>query len=84
MVQTREGAVNVPLFQPLPPVQGWPQLAESRSGYTALWFRDWLYVLRQLVMDNVNFDGDQSINVEKNAALGSILRQLADSGREEA
>lgn len=81
VVQTREGSVNVPLFQPLPPVQGWPQLAESRSGYTALWFRDWLYALRQLVMDNVNFDGDQSINVEENAALGGILRQLADSGR---
>ena len=45
---------------------------------------DFRIALRQLVMDNVNFDGDQSINVEENAALGGILRQLADSGRGEA
>ena len=70
------GASSSVIFRPLPPVQGFPQLEESRSSYTGQWFGDWLKALYQLVMDNVNFDGEQVINAEENTALGGILRQL--------
>lgn len=59
-----------------------PVLPEERGDYDSDWFGDWFYALGGLIMDNVNFDGDQTLNVAENAALGGILsdfrKELAD------
>lgn len=70
------GAGSSVLFRSRPPVQGFPELGESRDDYTGQWFGDWLKALYALVMDNVNFDGEQTINVEENTLLGGILKKF--------
>lgn len=66
----------VVVFSPRKKPGGLPKLAESRQPWTQDWFRDWLNALAGLVMDNVNFDGEQIVNVVENSALGSILDSL--------
>lgn len=65
------------VFATPPPLAGLPKLDEKISPYTATWLYDWLNALAGMVMDNVNFDGEQTVNVAENAALGAILRKLA-------
>ena len=49
---------------------------ESSPEYMDDWFGDWIYALSNLLMDNVYFDGTQTLNVAENTALGEILRQF--------
>lgn len=78
----RERTVNlggdrpVVVFSPQKKPAGLPKLDESRQPWAQNWFRDWLNALAGLVMDNVNFDGEQVVNVVENAALGAIIDSL--------
>lgn len=64
------------VFSPHKAIDGLPVLEETRSPYTRAWFRDWLNALAGLIMENVNFDGKQTINVAENTALGAIIKQF--------
>lgn len=79
----KAGASSSVIFSPQPPVKGFPVLSESPSPYTSAWFSDWLKALYALIMDNVNFDGEQSVNVEENALLGGILQRLSAAAQNE-
>lgn len=48
-------------------------LSETRGNYVEQYLKDWLTALYALIVGNVNFDGERTINVEENAALGSLL-----------
>lgn len=74
------GAKSTVVFAPLPEVPGSPVLAEERSAWSRRWLGDWLNALAALIMGNVDFDGEQTLNVEENMALGAILRRLAPEG----
>lgn len=71
------GARNTVVFTPPPEAAKPPVLAEGRAAWTRLWLGDWLNALAALIMGNVDFDGEQTLNVEENLALGGILRRLA-------
>lgn len=71
------GGKKVAVFEPVPEKDGMPDIGEERSSWTQAWFRDWLNALGGLIMENVNFDGRQTINVAENAALGKILRIMS-------
>lgn len=53
-----------------------PILEDKRSSYMDDWFGDWLYALGSLIMDNVNFDGTETLNMAENTALGGILSRF--------
>lgn len=74
------GAKSTVVFTPVPPVPDPPVLAESRSPWARRRLGDWLNALAALIMGNVDFDGEQTLNVEENTALGAILRRLAPEG----
>ncbi|WP_297049286.1 virulence factor SrfC family protein [uncultured Desulfovibrio sp.] len=74
------GAKSTEVFAPAPPVPDPPVLAESRTPWARRWLGDWLNALAALIMGNVDFDGEQTLNVEENMALGAILRRLAPEG----
>jgi hypothetical protein len=65
------------VFAPLPPVVGYPKLHEEMGVLEKLWYRDWLTSLVGCINDNVNIDGDTTINREQNAILGGILKRFA-------
>lgn len=71
------GAKSTTVFTPLEPVEEMPALAETRSAWSRRWLGDWLNALAALIMGNVDFDGEQTLNVEENLALGGILRRLS-------
>ena len=71
------GAKATEVFAPLPEVTGQPELTENRQAWSRRWLGDWLNALAALIMGNVDFDGEQTLNVEENMALGAILRRLA-------
>ena len=71
------GAKSTVVFTPLPAVEEMPKLAETRSAWSRRWLGDWLNALAALIMGNVDFDGEQTLNVEENMALGGILRRLS-------
>ncbi|MBD5417775.1 MAG: type III effector HopL1 [Desulfovibrio sp.] len=72
------GSASAVVFPPQPAVEGTPQLGEARSAWSRRWLGDWLNALAALIMGNVDFDGEQTLNVEENMALGAILRRLGD------
>ena len=72
----KAGTSSSVVFSSQPPVTGFPRLSESPTSYTSAWFSDWLKALYALIMDNVNFDGEQTVNVEENTILGSILQHF--------
>ena len=78
------GSSSSVIFTPPPPVHGLPQLGEMQARYTGAWYGDWLKALYALIMDNVNFDGEQMLNVEENILLGGILRRLEAAATEAA
>jgi len=65
---------SVELFTPPAPVQDFPVLSEDRAKHADVWFSDWLKAFFVLGMENVNFDGKQTINVAENDALRGILK----------
>ena len=65
---------EIELFSPPTPVQDFPVLSENRTRYADVWFLDWLKAFYVLGMDNVNFDGKETINVAENDALKSIIK----------
>ena len=72
----KAGTGSSVIFSPQPPVKGFPTLSETPSPYTNAWFSDWLKALYALIMDNVNFDGEQTVNVEENLVLGGIIQRF--------
>ncbi|MDE5831437.1 MAG: putative virulence factor, partial [Desulfovibrio sp.] len=68
------------VFSPPPPVEGLPVLEpRGKKGellYVNRWTKNWLSSLGALIMDNVDFDGKQTINVEENRLLGVLLKKL--------
>lgn len=65
---------SIELFTPPAPVRDFPVLSEERTRYADVWFSDWLKAFFVLGMENVNFDGKQTINVAENDALNGILK----------
>lgn len=75
-VTSQDGEVHI-VFKPHQMAGPLPNLdQESSPYYMDDWFGDWLYALGNLLMDNVYFDGTQTLNVAENSALGDILRQF--------
>lgn len=70
------GNRNTVVFQPAPTLTGLPVLGEKRGKYTQKWFGDWLNAMAGLILENVNFDGKKTINVQENLALGEILTKF--------
>ncbi|MDE7371073.1 MAG: virulence factor SrfC family protein, partial [Desulfovibrio sp.] len=78
------GSASAVVFPPQAAVEGTPQLGEARSAWSRRWLGDWLNALAALIMGNVDFDGEQTLNVEENMALGAILRRLGDEAAKAA
>lgn len=61
------------LFERVDAPEAFPVLPETQSSYDRAYYTDWLRALLSLIQENVNFDGEQNINVGENARLGQIL-----------
>jgi hypothetical protein len=59
----------------LPP-QDYPRISEQPAPYDSEWYKDWLFALRSMLMDNISFDGTRTINIEQNRVLKTILDSL--------
>ena len=70
---------SIELFTPPAPVRDFPVLSEERARYADKWFSDWLKAFFVLSMENVNFDGKETINIEENKALSSILKKMENA-----
>lgn len=83
-VTSQDGESHI-VFKPRQMPGKLPDLQDERSAYMDDWFGDWLYALGSLIMDNVNFDGTDTINIAENTALGGILSRFrteaADMGK---
>lgn len=71
------GGRSFVLFEPTVCTSAYPELPEMPSALEKQWYSDWLRALYQLIMDNVNFDGEQTINTEENNRIGRIIRGIA-------
>ena len=72
-IQGRERPIV--LFSPPAPVDGFPKL-EERRNVSSPWKNGWLRAVAGCIAANVDFDGQQTINVEQNTILGGILRRF--------
>ncbi|MDR1658996.1 MAG: putative virulence factor [Desulfovibrio sp.] len=64
------------LFEPPAPFDGYPILPELQPPFEKIWCIDWMRAYYALMMDNVNFDGEQAFDREQNARLGGILKKF--------
>jgi len=64
------------LFAPPQPVPGYPRISEQQTPYDRAWYTDWLRALVNTLMENVSFDGKQTVNIEQNKVLKDILHSL--------
>jgi hypothetical protein len=64
------------LFAPPQPVRGYPRISEQQTPYDRAWYTDWLRALVSMVMENISFDGERTINIEQNRLLKEILTSL--------
>ncbi|MDR2574430.1 MAG: putative virulence factor [Desulfovibrio sp.] len=62
------------LFEPPPPFDGCPALPELQPPFEKTWCMDWMRAFYALMMDNINFDGERTVNREQNASLGFVLK----------
>ncbi len=67
------GNTSTVLFSPPPRVEGFPELPPERVSHTQARYGDWLKAFYVLVMENIDFDGNQTINREENTRLGGII-----------
>lgn len=74
-VTSQDGETHV-VFAPKKMESSMPHLEDERNPYMDDWFGDWFYALGSLIMENVNFDGKQTMNVAENTALGEILTKF--------
>jgi hypothetical protein len=65
------------LFAPPEPVRGCPRISEQQTPYDRAWYTDWLRALVCMLMENVSFDGERTINIEQNNLLKAILERFA-------
>ncbi len=70
---------DVTVFCDHPPVEGYPVLPETFKPFARQWYKDWLTAFYGVLMDNVSFSGGLKINLEENALLGAIIKQVADA-----
>lgn len=70
---------SMPVFADKPEVGEEPVLEETFRPYTGAWYRDWLRVFTDLLMHNVDFDGETTLNREQNALLGNILSRMENA-----
>jgi hypothetical protein len=68
------------LFEPPAPVEGYPKLPEIQPPFEKDWCMDWMRALYTLMMENVDFDGLETVNREQNALLGDIIQRLGPPG----
>jgi hypothetical protein len=64
------------LFEPPAPFDGYPALPEIQPPFEKTWCLDWMRAYYALMMDNVNFDGEQTFDREQNTRLGEILKKF--------
>ncbi|MDR2727134.1 MAG: putative virulence factor [Deltaproteobacteria bacterium] len=62
------------LFTPADPVGDYPLLAATRAGTASPWKTDWMRAVTACIAANVDFDGQQIVNVEQNRLLGDIIK----------
>lgn len=72
-----QGGRSVVLFEPPTTIEGYPLLAEEPEAHERVWYTDWLRALMTLIMDNVDFDGTQTVNPEQNRRIGDVIRDLS-------
>ncbi|MDR2744835.1 MAG: putative virulence factor [Desulfovibrio sp.] len=64
------------LFEPPAPFDGYPALPEIQPPFEKTWCVDWMRAYYALMMDNVDFDGEQAFDREQNTRLGKILKKF--------
>ena len=64
------------LFQPVPEVQGYPELPEDQAAFDRDFYRDWLAAFLDLARSNADYSG-ADFNVIENSRLGELLSILA-------
>lgn len=69
------------LFIPPVPIKKYPTLGEDQTPFDKQFYTDWLAALITLVMANVDFDGENTLDPEQNKRLGDILDRLAPSAQ---
>ena len=65
------------LFTPPQKPAAFPALPEMQEPFEKAWFMDWLRALNALLLDNVDFEGDQVFNREQNTRLGEIIKAIS-------
>ena len=68
----------VVLFEPPAPIHGVPVIGEQASAYERTWVGHWLRAMQTLMLGNVDFDGQQTINIEQNRRIGEIMTTLTN------
>ncbi len=63
----------VVLFEPPTPIQNMPVIGEEPTAYERAWVSNWLRALMTLIFQNVDFDGEQIIDIEQNKRIGDIV-----------
>ncbi len=72
----RPGGTERAVFAPRPPVQGQPVLGDVPAPYDYQFHVDWIVAVARLFEDNVQDPSASGLDIEANAALGTLLRRL--------
>ncbi len=64
------------IFAPRAKVEGLPALGARSLAYEKTQQIDWMLAMRHAIVSNVTATGQRHVNIEKNAALGRILKTL--------
>jgi hypothetical protein len=64
------------VFQPRPPVQGYPAISERQPAYEQDLCTDWIAAFMGLVIQNADQAGEDGLDPEQNRKLGEIIQAL--------
>lgn len=64
------------IFKRHSPIDGVPNLPEEADNNDIIWLTDWMGAMLEMMRLNVDFDGETTINIAENNALGAILKAL--------
>lgn len=67
---------SVTVFRDAPAVVDYPVLPETAKSQAKQWYKDWLTTFYGMLVDNVTSSDGIKINLEENAKLGSIIKQI--------
>ncbi len=69
-----------PIFRPRAVPRNGPVLTEQQSNYDQDYYTDWIRGFLDLVERNARFQGGVDVDMEANARLGQLLKQLEQAG----